>query len=128
MTPELLVRGLYERYQARDWSGAEQLLHPDAELEMPATAEHLTGRDQVIDLQRNYPEPWGDLGVLRVLADGGSAVAELQVIAYDAEFRCAAFWVVQDDVLHRGVEYWITVGGEEPPPNRGASRVSPSRY
>src|SRR5215213_387497 len=91
MTPEQLVRDLYERYQARDWPAAAELLHHDAELEMPATAEHLTGRDQVIALQRNYPEPWGDLGVLRVLGAGDSAVAELQVIASDAEFRCAAF-------------------------------------
>ena len=118
MTPEQLVRGLYERYQARDWPGAGQLLHHDAELDMPATAEHLAGRDQVIALQWNYPEPWGDLGVLRVLATGDSAVAELQVVAPDAEFRCAAFWVVQDGLLHRGVEYWVTVGGEEPPPDR----------
>ena len=118
MTPEQLVRGLYERYQARDWSGAEELLHRDAELDMPATAEHLTGRDQVIALQRNYPEPWGDLRVLRVVADGGSAVGELQVVASDTEFRCAAFWVVQMGLLHRGVEYWVTVGGEEPPPDR----------
>jgi ketosteroid isomerase-like protein len=118
MTPEQLVTALYERYQARDWTGAEQLLHRDAELDMPATAEHLTGRDQVIALQRNYPEPWGDLRVLRVVAEGGSAVAELQVVASDAEFRCAAFWVVQLGLLHRGVEYWVTVGGEEPPPAR----------
>jgi len=120
MTPEQLVRRLYERYQARDWTGASELLHHDAKLEMPATAEHLTGRDQVIALQRNYPEPWGDLGVLRVLGAGDSAVAELQVIASDAEFRCAAFWVARDGLLHRGVEYWITVGGEEPPPGRRA--------
>jgi ketosteroid isomerase-like protein len=121
MTPEQLVRSLYERYQARDWSGAGELLHRDAELDMPATAERLTGRDEVIALQRNYPEPWGDLEVLRVLADGESAVAELQVIASDAEFRCAAFWTVRDGLLHRGVEYWVTVGGDEPPPDRRAS-------
>lgn len=118
MTPEQVVRDLYERYQARDWSGAEELLHRDAELDMPATAEHLTGRDQVIALQRNYPEPWGDLRVLRVVAEGDMAVAELQVEASDAEFRCAAFWVVQTGLLYRGVEYWVTVGGEEPPPDR----------
>ena len=118
MTPEQLVRGLYERYQARDWSGAEELLDRDAELDMPSTAERLTGRDQVIALQRNYPEPWGDLRVLRVVAERGSAVAELQVVAADAEFRCAAFWVVQTGLLHRGAEYWVTVGGEDPPPAR----------
>src|SRR5215207_2633302 len=91
MTPEQLVRGLYERYQARDWPAAAELLHHDAELEMPATTEHLIGRDQVIALQRNYPEPWGDLGVRRVLGAGDSAVAELQVIASDTEFAARPF-------------------------------------
>src|ERR671912_712436 len=121
MTPEQLMRSLYERYQARDWSRAGELLHRDAELEMPATAEHLAGREQVIALQRNYPEPWGDLGVLRVLADGGSAAAELQVIASDAEFRCAAFWPVWEGLPPGGVDYWTPVGGKEPPPARRAS-------
>ena len=58
-----LVRELYEAYQRRDWSGAAELLHVDATLDMPATRERLTGR--------------GDL-----------------------------------------IEYWITVGGEQPPPGR----------
>jgi hypothetical protein len=113
-----LVADLYERYQARDWPGAAARLHPDARLDMPATGEHLVGREQVIALQERYPEPWGDLEVLRVLNDdsGDSAVAEIEIVAPTAVFRCAAFWMVQDSLLHRGVEYWVTVGGEEPPP------------
>lgn len=117
-TPEQLVRGLYERYQARDWPGAAALLHPDAQLDMPATGERLVGRDEVIRLQENYPEPWGDLAVLRVVPEGGghTAVAELEIVAAAGVFRCAAFWQTYEDRLHRGVEYWVTVGGEQPPP------------
>jgi hypothetical protein len=113
-----LVADLYERYQARDWSGAAALLHPEVRLDMPATGERLVGREQVIALQERYPEPWGDLEVLRVLRDESSAgaAAEIEVVAPVAVFRCAAFWVARDHLLHRGVEYWVTVGGEEPPP------------
>ena len=89
MTAGRLVADLYERYQARDWPGAAALLHPDARLDMPATGERLVGREQVI---------------------------AFEVAAPAAVFRCAAFWVLRDHRLFRGVEYWVTVGGEEPPP------------
>jgi ketosteroid isomerase-like protein len=115
--PLELVRDLYESYQARDWSAAADLLHPDARLEMPATAEVLTGRDSVLDMQRHYPEPWGDLSVLRVVSDGGdTAVAEIEIVGPSDVFRCAAFWLARDGRLHRGVEYWVTVGEDEPGP------------
>jgi ketosteroid isomerase-like protein len=118
VTPGQLVRTLYERYQARNWSDAALLLHEDSTVLMPATNEQLIGRDQVIGMQRDYPEPWGDLQVLRVIGDERSAVAELEVVAPITVFRCAAFWDVHDGLLHRGVEYWVTVGGEETPPDR----------
>ena len=113
-----LVRSLYERYQDRDWAAAAGLLHPQAEVSMPATAEHLVGGDAVLALQVDYPEPWGDLTVLRVVGDPAAApaVAEIEIAGPAGTFRCAAFWDVRDGRLHRGVEYWVTVGGEEPPP------------
>ena len=112
------MRALYERYQARNWSDAALLLHEGATLDMPATNEQLLGRDQVIGMQHDYPEPWGDLRVLRVLGNDRRAVAELEVVAPTTVFRCAAFWDVDGGLLHRGVEYWVTVGGEVPPPDR----------
>ena len=36
MTPEQLVREMYERYQARNWSDAGLLLREDATVDMPA--------------------------------------------------------------------------------------------
>lgn len=123
-----LVTELYERYQARDWEAAARVLHPEAQVALPATGEHLSGRDGVIAFQRDYPEPWGDLSVMRVVAstshgqdgegEGEGAAAELRITAEAGEFRCAAFWVVRDGLLADGVEYWVTVGGEEPPPYR----------
>ena len=115
--PGELVRNLYESYQARDWSAAAELLHPDARLEMPATAEVLDGRDRVIALQEHYPEPWGDLSVLRVVSDGGdTAVAEIEIVGPSDVFRCAALWTARDGRLDRGVEYWVTVSGDAPGP------------
>lgn len=112
MSTTRLVTDLYQRYQARDWSGAAALLHPAAELDMPATAERLVG------LQERSPEPRGDLSVLRVVgsADAAEAAVALEVVAPVDVLRCAAFWQVADGQLRRGVPYWVIVGGERPPP------------
>lgn len=112
-----LVTTLYERYQACDWPAAARLLHPDVRLEMPATWGVLSGRDAVMALQEGYPEPWGDLVVLRVVFDGDSTVAaEIEITGPAEVFRCAAFWQAHEGALHRGVEYWVTVGADEPGP------------
>jgi ketosteroid isomerase-like protein len=111
-----LVRRLYEAYQLRDWDAAALVLHPFATVDMPDTRERLTGREGVLDFQRNYPEPWGDLTVLRVLGGEDEACAEIEVVAPVNTFRMAAFWRAEDGLLRDGVEYWVTVGGAEPPP------------
>jgi ketosteroid isomerase-like protein len=118
MSAAELVGRLYEAYQARDWDAAAELVHEEAVVELPATRERLAGRAGVIGFQRSYPEPWGDLSVRRVVGEGDAAAAEIDVVAPDATFRMAAFWRAEGGLLRDGVEYWITVGGEEPPPNR----------
>ncbi len=120
MTAGELVRRLYEAYQDRDWDIAQRCLHPDAVVEMPATAERLAGRMQVIEFQSQYPEPWGDLAVRRVVDGGESAAAEIEVIAPDGTvFRMAAFWQLSEGLLRSATEYWVDPGGE-PPPGRAA--------
>jgi hypothetical protein len=88
----------------------------------PPLGEHLVGREQVIALQERYPEPWGDLEVLRVLNDmtSASAVAEIEIVAPTAVFPLRGILGVQGHQLCRGVEYWVTVGGEKlHPADRG---------
>lgn len=123
MTAAELVRGLYEAYDRREWDAAAPLLHPRAVVEMPATAERLEGREAVIGFQRAYPEPWGELRVLRVVEAGPTAAAEVEVAAPDATFRLSAFWRVDEGLLRHGVEYWVTVGGDEVPPDSRAARA-----
>jgi ketosteroid isomerase-like protein len=116
-----LVRTLYESYQARDWATAESLMHEDASVDLPATAERLTGRPQVMQFQYEYPEPWGEMTVLRVVGEDETAAAEVQVVAPDSqEFRLAAFWQTRDGLLWRGTEYWTEAGGEAPPAGRAS--------
>jgi ketosteroid isomerase-like protein len=113
------VEALYTAYQARDWARAAGYLHPDAVLEMPSTGERLDGRDGVIEFQRSYPEPWGVLTVRRVLGGADEAAGEIEIVDPAGQrFAMAAFWRQRDGLLHAGVEYWVTVGGERPPPGR----------
>ncbi|HEY9242854.1 MAG TPA: nuclear transport factor 2 family protein [Streptosporangiaceae bacterium] len=124
MTGADMARALYTAYQARDWARAETYLHPDAVLDMPATGERLVGREQVLRFQREYPEPWGELEVLRTLGDDASAAAEVQVRAPGGDlFRMAAVWVLRDGRLASGTEYWVDPGGA-PPPGRTAYRAA----
>ncbi len=48
----------------------------------------------------------------------GTAAAEVEIVAPDATYRCAAFWTVRDGRLVDGVEYWVTLGGETADPQR----------
>jgi ketosteroid isomerase-like protein len=115
-----MARALYAAYQARDWATAETFLHPDAVLDMPATGERLVGREQVLRFQREYPEPWGELVVLRTLGDAAAAAAQVEIHAPDGDvFRMAAFWALRDGLLADGTEYWVDPDGS-PPPGRTA--------
>ncbi len=122
MEPVEAVRSLYEAYQGRDWERARALLHPDVIVDMPATGERLLGRDDVVSFERSYPEPWGVMTVHRVFGDASGAAAEVTVNAPDGgRFAFGAFWRVEDGLLHYGVEYWVTAGGDSPPPSRASS-------
>ena len=121
------AEALYAAYQARDWARAAGCLHPDAVVAMPATGERLDGRDGVLDFQRSYPEPWGVLTVLRVLGGPQECAAEVEIVGPEGQvFRMAAFWRQRDGLLHDGVEYWVTVGSERPPPGRPTAFPEPS--
>lgn len=122
MDPGDLVRALYEAYQDRDWDRASALLLPDAIVDLPATAERLDGRAEILAFQRDYPEPCGVMTVQRALGDPTGAAAQVTVDGDGgARFACAAFWRVSEGLLHHGVEYWITVGAEDPPSSRARS-------
>lgn len=125
MPAAALVRALYESYQERAWERAAAYLHPEATVTMPATAERLDGRADVISFQRDYPEPWGTITVVEVVGDGRGerAAGRIRVVDPSGQtFEMAAFWTTRDGLLADGVEYWVTVGGEEPPAGRRSAR------
>lgn len=53
-----LVRRFWALYQARQWSAAQALLHPQAVCRWWATAERFDGAEAIVHVNAVYPEGW----------------------------------------------------------------------
>jgi hypothetical protein len=125
--PGHVVRALWERFEARDWAGAEGFLDPAVVVEWPASSERIAGRDNVIGLNSTYPEPWGHISVLRVFVADEQVAAEIRIGADDATYFCAGFYEVHDGHVTHATEYWVTEGGLVPPIDRSRWTESATR-
>jgi ketosteroid isomerase-like protein len=115
MQPEQVVLQLWNRIAAHDWPGVGELLAPDIRLAWPATGEVFVGRDNFVAIQSEYPEGW-TINVISTVAQGEVVVSEVEVPHEEfGVFRAASFWTVRDDLITTATEYWVTVGGEQPP-------------
>jgi ketosteroid isomerase-like protein len=115
MEPADVVHALWDRIQARDWTGVADLVAEDAVVEWPVSAERIVGRDNYVAVNREYPEGWS-INVLGVVADGDQVVSEVEVPHVDlGTFRVASFWTVSGNRIVRGTEYWTSVGADEAP-------------
>ena len=113
--PAQVVRALWERFQARDWDAAMELLAEDVVVDWPQTRERIRGRENVSAVNRNYPEGW-TIRVLRVLQDGDVAASEVAVdhIEYGT-FYAASFYEIHDGRIVRATDYWVDPPTEDPP-------------
>jgi ketosteroid isomerase-like protein len=120
-----LVATLWRRIEARDWDGVGELLAEDFVCEWPHSRERIRGRQNFVELNRNYPEGWS-IEVLRVVADGNRAVSEIRVPhpALGAHYA-ASFFEVEAGRLARLREYWVEEGQQKEPPSDRAQWVEP---
>jgi ketosteroid isomerase-like protein len=113
--PAEVVRALWDRFEARDWDAAAELLAEDVVVEWPQTRERMRGRANVIAVNRNYPEGW-TIRVLRVLLEGDVAVAVVAVyLDHHGTFHAASFFEVRDGQIVRGTDYWVDPPTGDPP-------------
>lgn len=113
--PRQVVGDLWARFQARDWDAAAELLADDVVVEWPQTRERMRGRENVIAVNRNYPEGW-TIRVLRILQDGDVAVSEVAVDHVShGTFHAASFFEVSGDRIVRATEYWVDPPSGPPP-------------
>ena len=115
MDNKAIVQALWDRTQARDWSGVRELLAEDLVVDWPVSAERMTGRENYLSVQTEYPEGW-TIHVLRIVAEGDTVVSEEAVDHADTgAFRAASFFTVRDGVITAGREYWTTPGADSVP-------------
>jgi hypothetical protein len=130
-TPAEVVRGFFERMQARDWEGAGRLLAPTIHIEYSETGEHFDGPN-FLAMNRAYPDGW-TIEVVDVVAQKDQVAAQVRVdhVGHpDAQaesasstpdepptttFWCAGFYRVADGMILSGIEHWVTEHAAEPP-------------
>ena len=114
-----VVRAYWELMHARDWAGLRSVLAPDVVVEWTASNEQFVGPDDVIGVNKEYPDGWS-IRVRNIVAEGDTVASDVEVpMEGVGVFRVAAFATVRDGLIVSSTEYWIGVGAEEPPAWRG---------
>jgi ketosteroid isomerase-like protein len=126
MQPAEVVRALFDRMQARDWSGAEACMAPDATIRYIATGEQFTGVG-FMAMNRAYPEGW-NLEVQDLLAVGPRVGVQVRVPNGGQVDWLTAFYTVDGDQIIDGTEHWLTEHSEPAPEWRRPFTVEPPAH
>jgi ketosteroid isomerase-like protein len=112
-----LIRRYVDRLEARDWSGVEDVLHPDVVYRLPQTGEVVRGRDAYLRWNREYPDVW-HLRLVSAYGDetGGAARLRVAIEGEVDEVDALVFVTVTDDRLVEVTDWWPTP--YEPDPAR----------
>jgi hypothetical protein len=108
----------WRRIAARDWEGLGELLAEDFLVEWPNARLQIRGRTNFVGFNRTYPEGWS-IEVLRILADGNTAVSEVRVPHPEiGPYYALSFLEVEAGQAKRAREYWLEERYDEPNPER----------
>ncbi|HYU56624.1 MAG TPA: nuclear transport factor 2 family protein [Actinomycetota bacterium] len=118
--PGEVVRGVWERFEARDWDEAADLLAEDLVIDWPNTGERFRGRDNFIAMNRNHPAADWHIQVRRIVASGPDVAAEVLVPHADGLDACLGFYEVADGRITTGREYWVEIRPQSIPDWRAA--------
>ena len=109
MTATEHTRTVAERYfatlNARAWPDFSALLTDDVRYELPQTSERITGRDDYLRFNQEYPGDW-QLHVTRLLADGTSASASLLCTIGGQQLVAVVFLELRDGLVARVTDFW----------------------
>ncbi|WKX71723.1 nuclear transport factor 2 family protein [Streptomyces sp. XD-27] len=94
------IRRTVETYwataQARDWHAFAATLAADVRYELPQTRERVTGRENVVRFNAEYPGEWS-LEVERIVADGDQAVSWIRFTIGEEETQGIGFFTAAPD-------------------------------
>ena len=100
-----LVRELWEKFEARDFPSAAELLREDFVCTWPQSRERIRGRDNFIAVNAHYPGDW-HIRIERIIAEGDQVASEVQVDIDGRTEVAASFFELKDGKLWRLTEYW----------------------
>lgn len=100
-----IVRRYFETMAARDWDAFGALLAEDVVYEMPQTAERITGRDRLVQFNREYPGDWR-ISVTRLIVDGDSAAGTMNFTVGDDEMVGLVYLELTDGLIRRVTDFW----------------------
>jgi hypothetical protein len=119
--PASLVRELWARMQARDFTGVGALFVPQAKVVWWSSGERFLDRDAIVRVNALYPEGW-TIALLEVnpLADG--RVHSLVRVDHPPQtFYANSFFRFDGPLIAAVDEYWAT--REQPPAWRSAHSI-----
>jgi predicted ester cyclase len=100
-----VVRQYFDRMSERDWDGFGRLVADDVVYEMPQTGERISGRDRLVQFNREYPGDWR-LTLTRLIADGTTAAGSMNFTVGDEELVGLVYFDVPGGVIARITDFW----------------------
>jgi ketosteroid isomerase-like protein len=101
----VIVRRYFETMAARDWDAFGALLAEDVVYELPQTAERITGRDRLVQFNREYPGEWR-IDVTRLIVDGETAAGTMNFTVGDDEMVGLVYLELIDGLISRVTDFW----------------------
>jgi ketosteroid isomerase-like protein len=107
-----IVAQLWERFETRDWDGAQALLAEDAVVEWPHSGERFVTAASFIEMNRRHPAPNWHIRVRRIVAEGNEVASEVWVPTDKQIAFVTSFFEIHDGKIQRITEYWLDCAPE----------------
>ncbi len=102
-----LVEEFWQRFEARDWDGAQDLMAADAMVEWPHSGERFFSAGNFIEMNRRHPAPNWHIRVKRILVEGDQVVSEVWVPTDARPAFVTSFFELREGKIGSIPEYWL---------------------
>jgi ketosteroid isomerase-like protein len=100
-----IVEQLWERMEKQDWDGAKALLHDDFVQEWPQSGERITGRENSMAINQNYPGV--PTSTIRRTLSGGDVVTTEVTLDYGGSiYHCVSIFELTDGKINKETDYF----------------------
>ncbi|MEX0756103.1 MAG: nuclear transport factor 2 family protein [Actinomycetota bacterium] len=102
-----IAESLWKALGAGDWDVARAMLHEDFVQEWPQSGERIVGRDDALEIDRNFPGGLPAMTFRRTVADGDLAIVETELRYADGStYHGVSVIEVRDGKVARETDYF----------------------